>query len=99
MTGKVNEEYDPARQPDLLPHGLDLRLFLHEPAHLDQGSLGHHRNVVTIARSFRRSLLLFLWPCLWRARGFDRRVSAAANHDAAEMQDSISLGHRRCGPG
>src|SRR5271168_3641836 len=32
-----NEGYDSARQPDLLPYRLDLRLFFHEPCDLDQG--------------------------------------------------------------
>src|SRR5579859_742799 len=96
VTGKVNEKHDTARQPDLLPHGLDLRLLLHEPRDLDTRSLGLDRHVATVARSVWRSVFLFLRAGFWRARDFDRRIFAAPNHDAAEMQDSAALGCRRC---
>src|ERR1700722_2113194 len=95
LTRKVTEEYDAAWQPDLLPHGLDLRLLFHEPGNLDSGSLGLDRRVAAIARSVWHSVFLFLRTRLWRTRNFNWRVLAQANHDAAEMQDSAALGCRR----
>src|SRR5579862_595009 len=95
LTREVTEEYDAARQPDLLPHGLDLRLLFHEHGNLDPGPLGRDGSISSVARSVRHSVFLFLRPRLRRARDFDWRVLAQANHDAAEMQDSAALGCRR----
>src|SRR4029077_10313824 len=70
----------------------------HEPGNLDTRSLGLDRHIATVARSVRHFVFLFLWPRLWRSRDFDWRVLAAANHDAAEVQDSAALGRRRRDP-
>ena len=54
-------------------------------------------STVTSPRSHEAFGILFFYfygLVFRRACGFDRRVLASSNHDAAEMQDSAALGRR-----